>query len=204
MKRQSDYASAIIRHIRECREGRIDGKSHPWMICLNDVENRVEQGDAATKAFGDRAGDVANERAEGINHIRKRMAEDAERHRREVAEEAAQAARKEAEQQAEAKRQREREEHEAALTREREAREKVEREAREAEEARIAEAARIEEARKLSEAAEAKRVANIQHRTRVRTGIEQAFMARGADDATAHKIAGDIIAGLIANLEVKF
>ncbi len=77
-----------------------------------------------------------------------------------------------------------------------------ERDVAEAERVRLALLAEAEQA----EAAriEAARVANVRHRTSVKAAIERALMERGADDATAHKIASDMVGGTFPHIEVKF
>lgn len=207
LKRKSDYAGVIINHIRECMEGRIDGKSYPWMICLNDVENRIEMGARAVEAFGDRAMDVAEERERGIAHIRQRMSDDAERSRREAAEQAANEAREEEATKAQAERDRIQREHDAELQAEREAREQVQRDLAAAEELRIAEERRAERDRQQAE--EARQRAAEQTRRdernkalqrRLKTEAKDAIMSCGVSEDAAQKIVLAIRAGEIPHV----
>lgn len=184
-----DYARRMINHIKQCGLGMIDGQTYPYAILFHELEEKV----VIDESFGELEGEAQQARIDALAALNAGMEADRKAEQERVEREARERADAEAQQRVEAA--------------ERQAREAEAAAARQIEEARLQrerETAEQERVEREQREADARRLADREHRATIMGAAKAAIIEIGIDEAKAKEIVLAIAAGNVPHVSIKF
>lgn len=187
---ENDAAKQVLEYIKQVRMGMIGGQTYPFPILLREVEEKIRAEDYPERFRAE----IEAARVEAHEHLTEAFMTHMERGQREAAAQAAAAAEA-----------RVKAEQEAAIATERRKAQEAQ-DALAAEQRRAREAAEAEAARVAAVAAEdARRLADIDHRSTIMRAATEALMEHaGISEAAAKKVVLAITGGSIPAVTLKF